>query len=241
MTVTAQAIPMLSDNYAWLLTESVTGKTGIVDPAEAAPVIAALDRLGRKLDSIFLTHHHDDHVAGTAELVEKYHATVVGNGADAHRLPPLDVSVHEGSLVEFGAARLRVIETPGHTLGHISYYIADGGILLPGDTLFSLGCGRLFEGTPGQMFKSLAKYHDLPDETLVCAAHEYTAANAKFALSVDPENEALQARAEEVAALRQRNLPTLPVTLGEERATNPFIRAATEEEFARLRAAKDRF
>ncbi|MDE3106512.1 MAG: hydroxyacylglutathione hydrolase, partial [Acidobacteriota bacterium] len=190
MTVTAQAIPMLSDNYSWLLIDSATGKTGIVDPAEAAPAIAMLERLGTGLDFIFLTHHHDDHTAGVAGLVEMYHPTVVGNQADAHRLPKLDIAVHEGSLVDFGSARLRVIETPGHTSGHISYYIADGNILLPGDTLFSLGCGRLFEGSAEQMFNSIAKYGDLPDETLICAGHEYTSSNARFALTVEPQNEA---------------------------------------------------
>ncbi len=241
MTVTVQAIPMLSDNYSWLLTDSVSGKVGIVDPAEAAPAIATLEAQGKGLDFIFLTHHHDDHIGGVAALVEKYHPTVVGNGADAHRLPKLGIAVHEGSQVEFGVAKLRVIETPGHTLGHISYYIADGGVLLPGDTLFSLGCGRLFEGTATQMYNSIAKYSDLPDDTLVCAGHEYTASNAKFALTIEPENEALQARAQEIETLRSRNQPTLPVKLGQERATNPFLRAKDPEEFARLRTAKDNF
>ncbi|MGE4481223.1 hydroxyacylglutathione hydrolase [Acidocella sp.] len=241
MTVTVQAIPMLSDNYSWLLTDSVSGKVGIVDPAEAAPAIATLERLGKGLDFIFLTHHHGDHIDGVPELVAKYHPLVVGNGADAHRLPPLDIPVHEGSQVEFGSAKLRVIETPGHTLGHISYYIADGGILLPGDTLFSLGCGRLFEGTATQMFNSIAKYGDLPDDTLVCAGHEYTASNVKFALTIEPDNTALRARAEEVEALRAKGAATLPVSLGQERATNPFLRAKDAEEFARIRAAKDQF
>ena len=143
--------------------------------------------------------------------------------------------------MDFGAAKLRVIEVPGHTLGHIAYYIADGGILLPGDTLFSLGCGRLFEGTPAQMFASLAKFAELPDATLVCCGHEYTASNAKFALTVEPDNAALAARAAEVARLRAAGKPSLPVTLGQERATNPFVRAETVEEFARRRAAKDKF
>ena len=241
MAVTVQAIPMLSDNYSWLLHEPVTGKTGIVDPAEAQPAIAALEKAGWALDFIFLTHHHFDHIGGTEELVARFGAKVVGNGADAHRLPKLDIAVHEGSLVDFGAAKLRVIEVPGHTLGHIAYYIADGRILLPGDTLFSLGCGRLFEGTPAQMFASLAKFADLPDATLVCCGHEYTASNAKFALTVEPQNAALAARATEVAALRAAGKPSLPVTLGQERATNPFLRAETAEEFARRRAAKDNF
>jgi hydroxyacylglutathione hydrolase len=241
MAVTVQAIPMLSDNYSWLLHEPGAGKTAIVDPAEAAPAIAALEKAGLSLDFIFLTHHHDDHIGGVPELVARYGAKVVGNGADSARLPKLDIAVHEGSMVDFGAAKLRVIEVPGHTLGHIAYYIADGGILLPGDTLFSLGCGRLFEGTPAQMFASLAKFADLPDATLVCSAHEYTASNAKFALTVEPDNEALLARAAEVAALREKGLPSLPVTLGQERATNPFLRAPTVEEFTARRLAKDHF
>jgi hydroxyacylglutathione hydrolase len=241
MAVTATAIPMLTDNYSWLLHDSVSGKVGIVDPAEAAPAIAAIDAAGGRLDFIFLTHHHGDHIDGVPELVSRYAPTVVGNAADAHRLPKLDIAVHEGDLVDFGAAKARVIDTPGHTRGHISYVFADGGVLLPGDTLFSMGCGRLFEGTPADMFKSMRKFDDLPDETLICCGHEYTASNAKFALSVDAENPALQARAKEVAERRAAGHPTIPVTLGVERATNPFLRAGDAEELGRLRAAKDRF
>jgi hydroxyacylglutathione hydrolase len=232
---------MLSDNYAWLLKESVTGKVGIVDPAEAEPAIAAIEAAGGKLDMIFLTHHHGDHIDGVAALAARYHPVVVGNAADAHRLPKLDIAVHEGDLVDFGAAKARVIDTPGHTRGHVSYVFADGGVLLPGDTLFSLGCGRLFEGTAEDMFRSMRKFDDLPDTTLVCCGHEYTASNAKFALAKDPENEALRARAAEVAELRAGGLPTIPVTLGMERATNPFLRAKDAAALGELRAAKDKF
>jgi len=165
----------------------------------------------------------------------------VGNATDAHRLPKLDIAVHEGDLVDFGAAKARVIETPAHTNGHITYYIADGGILLPGDTMFSLGCGRFFEGTAEDMFRSLSKFEDLPGETLVCAGHEYTEGNARFALSVDPENAELRARAAEVGALRAAGRATLPSRLADERACNPFLRAKDAEELGRLRAAKDNF
>ncbi|MDR3522071.1 MAG: hydroxyacylglutathione hydrolase [Acidocella sp.] len=241
MTVTAIAIPMLTDNYSWLLHDSITGATAIVDPAEAAPAIAAIEAAGGKLDAIFITHHHGDHIDGVPALVERYHPQVIGNAADAQRLPKLDIAVREGDLVNFGAAQAQVFDTPGHTIGHIAYYFPDGGILLPGDTLFSLGCGRLFEGTAADMFAALQKFAPLPDATLICAGHEYTAANAKFALAQDPNNTALQARATEVSALRAAGKATLPVTLGQERQTNPFLRAKTPQDFATLRKAKDLF
>lgn len=245
MTLTARLIPMLSDNYAWLLTETSTGTTALVDPAEAAPALDVLKAQAQKLDFIFLTHHHADHIGGVAELVAAYHPKVVGNEADAKRLPPLDVKVHEGSVFAFGASRVRVMEVPGHTLGHIAYYITgdagEAGLLLCGDTLFSLGCGRLFEGSAEQMFTSLAKFKNLPANTLVCAGHEYTQANAKFAQTIEPNNAALKNRSHEINALRAKGLPTLPVTLSQELACNPFLRARTVEEFAALRKAKDQF
>ncbi len=206
MTITASAIPMLSDNYSWLLNDSVSGKIGIVDPAEAEPAIAAIEAAGGKLDYIFITHHHADHIDGVPALVARYHPVVVGNAADAHRLPKLDVAVREGDLVEFGAAKARVFDTPGHTIGHIAYFFSDGEILLPGDTLFSLGCGRLFEGSAADMFASFAKFADLPDTTLVCAGHEYTQSNAKFALAMDGGNAALVKRADEIASLRDQSV-----------------------------------
>lgn len=241
MTVSVTAIPMLADNYSWLLRDSSSGKLGIVDPAEAAPAIAAIEAAGGTLDSIFLTHHHGDHIDGAPELKRKYGARVIGNAGDAKRLPALDVAVREGDSVPFGAAAAQVIDTPGHTLGHIAYYFADGGLLFCGDTMFSLGCGRLFEGTAEDMYESLQKFAELPKETLVCAGHEYTESNAKFALAVDPDNPALQGRAREVAALRRAGKATLPVTLGSEMASNPFLRALDASSLGRLRTAKDNF
>lgn len=241
MSVTVTAIPMLSDNYAWLLKEDVSGQMAIVDPAEAAPAIAAIDAAGGRLDMIFLTHHHGDHIDGAPELAARYGAKIIGNGADAARLPKLDIAMHEGDRVDFGAAKVRMIETPAHTRAHVSYYIADGGILLPGDTLFSLGCGKFFEGTGEDMFRSLAKFADLPDETLLCCGHEYTESNARFALFADPENKALQARVAEVKALRAAGKATVPVALKSERACNPFLRAKDAETLTRLRAEKDVF
>ncbi len=241
MTVSVTAIPMLADNYSWLLKDSGTGKLGIVDPAEAAPAIAAIEAAGGRLDVIFLTHHHGDHIDGAPELKTKYGAKIVGNAGDAHRLPKLDIAVQEGDYVPFGAANARVIATPGHTIGHIAYYFGDGGLLFCGDTMFSLGCGKLFEGTAEDMYESLQKFAELPKETLVCAGHEYTQSNAKFALFVDPQNAALQARAAQVAQLRGEGKATLPVTLGVEMASNPFLRALDAASLKRLRTAKDHF
>ena len=241
MTVTATAVPMLSDNYAWLLQDNATGKVAIVDPAEPEAALQAVAQAGGRLDMIFLTHHHNDHVDGVPALVAKYAPVVVGNARDAHRLPKLDIAVHEGDLVDFGAARAQVFDTPGHTLGHIAYYFADGGVLFPGDTLFSLGCGRLFEGSAADMFNSMRKFADLPDETLVCAGHEYTLSNARFALHVDGANPALEKRAADVKSLRDANQPTLPTTLGSERACNPFLRAPDAAALGDLRAQKDQF
>jgi hydroxyacylglutathione hydrolase len=241
MTVTVAAIPMLTDNYSWLLTDSGSGKIGIVDPAEAAPAIAAVEAAGGHLDYIFLTHHHGDHIDGVPGLVEKYSPVVVGNACDTHRLPKLDLAVREGDSVPFGTASARVIDTPGHTVGHIAYYFQDGGLLFCGDTMFSLGCGRLFEGTATDMFESLQKFVDLPKDTLVCSGHEYTQGNAKFALSVDPDNAALQGRAKEVDTLRAAGKATLPVRLASELAANPFLRALDAQALGRLRSAKDKF
>ena len=245
MTLHATPVPILSDNYAWLLRCDRTGALAIVDPAEEAPVLDAIrqaERDGSRLDAIILTHHHDDHIAAADPVRAAYPAArMVGARADRARLPRLDVAVAEGDAVTVGDAVGDVIETPGHTVGGISIHFPDGAVLLAGDTLFSLGCGRLLEGTAEMMFRSLRALAELPDETLVCCGHEYTAANARYARSLRPDDQALAARADEIARLRAANRPTVPSRLGEEKRLNPFLLAGDVERFAALRAGKDSF
>src|ERR1700733_10702128 len=202
MTVTASPVPILKDNYAWLLRESSTGATAIVDPADAQPIIEAIEKAGGRLDVILLTHHHADHIAGVDEVRARFRCPVVGAVADQPRLPRLDEAVKEGDTVALGDAVARVIETPGHTRGQINFFFPDGDILLSGDTLFSLGCGRLSEGTPEEMYSSLRKLAGLPGDTKICCGHEYTEANARFALAVDPDNSALHEFVGKVEQLR---------------------------------------
>ncbi len=239
--ITAHLVPILSDNYAWLLRCSETGATAIVDPAEVAPVAAAIDAAGGRLDMILLTHHHGDHIAGTDDIRARYGARVVGARADAHRLPKLDQQVSEGDTVTLGNATAQVFETPGHTRGHISFYFPDGQVLLCGDTLFSLGCGRLLEGNAAEMFESLKKFAALGPDTLVCCGHEYTESNARFALHADPANAALAAYAEQVKAWRAAGKPSLPSRMADELAANPFLRAPDVATLADLRSRKDKF
>jgi hydroxyacylglutathione hydrolase len=241
MALTASPVPILRDNYAWLLRDSATGATAIVDPAEAEPCIEALEKAGGRLDMILLTHHHADHTAGVDEVRARFNCKVAGAAADRHRLPKLDDALKDGDTVALGDSTGRVIETPGHTIGQINFFFPDGPVLLSGDTLFSLGCGRLSEGTPQQMFHSLAKLKALPADTLVCCGHEYTESNARFALAVDPDNTALHAFAAKVEQLRAAGQPSVPSVMADELTANPFLLAKDAASFAALRAKKDKF
>lgn len=248
-------IPALSDNYVPLVADPESTAVAIVDPAESAPVIAACTRTGLTPTLILNTHHHPDHVGGNLALKERYGLTIIGPAAEAARIPGLDRAVGDGDLVPFGSLTARVLDVRGHTAGHIAYWFAEAATVFVGDTLFAAGCGRLFEGTPAEMWRSLTKLMALPPETLVYCAHEYTEANIRFALSVDGGNAALQQRAGAVAAARAQGLATVPTTIGAELATNPFLRARDAdfaaglglagkppvEVFAAARAAKDVF
>ncbi|WP_373083847.1 hydroxyacylglutathione hydrolase [Sneathiella sp.] len=218
-------IPVLNDNYLYLFKEPESGLVGIVDPAVAGPVLDKLDELGWTLTHIINTHHHMDHTGGNLELKEKTGCIVVGAKGDADRIPGIDIQLEDGDIFEFGSQKARVFEVPGHTRGHIAYWFEQSDALFCGDTLFALGCGRLFEGTPAEMWHSLNKFRKLPDSTKVYCAHEYTEANARFAVTVDPANKALRARYAEIRELRKKLIPTVPSTLGEEKSTNPFMRA----------------
>ncbi|MEX1036819.1 MAG: hydroxyacylglutathione hydrolase [Sneathiella sp.] len=218
-------IPVLSDNYIYLFRDPVSGQVGVVDPAVSEPVLNKLEELGWKLTHIINTHHHPDHTGANLELKEKTGGTIVGAKNDAARIPGIDIQVEEGDIFEFGSQSAQVFEVPGHTVGHIAYWFRDSDALFCGDTLFALGCGRLFEGTPAQMWHSIGKFRAMPDETKVYCAHEYTEANGRFALSVDPKNNALKKRFAEILEMRKKQLPTVPSTLGEEKKTNPFMRA----------------
>jgi hydroxyacylglutathione hydrolase len=243
----------LSDNFGVLLHDPQSGATASIDAPEASPVEAALKATGWKLTDILVTHHHNDHTAGVGALKEKYGCRVVGPRSDKFRA--VDETVGEGQSVKVGNLSARVLETPGHTLDHISYVFDADKIAFVGDTLFSIGCGRVIEGTPEQMWNSLLKLRALPDDMLFYCGHEYTQANIRFALTIEPDNAALVARAKEVDALRAAGKPTLPATIGAEKAANCFLRADVPavaaavgmtgrkpaEVFAEVRARKNRF
>ncbi|GHC11869.1 hydroxyacylglutathione hydrolase [Gemmobacter nanjingensis] len=248
-------VPCLADNYAFLLHDSVTGQTALVDAPDAEPILTALRQHGWGLDDILLTHHHWDHIDGTAALVAATGARVTGAAADAHRLPPLDRSVSPGDRITICGETVDVIDVPGHTVGHVAFHFPDSRMAFTGDSLMALGCGRLFEGTPAQMWDSLTRLAALPTDTLICSGHEYTTSNGRFALSLEDVPPALILRMEGVERARAASQPTVPSTLAEELATNPFLRARdpamkaalgmTDAQdaavFAEIRARKDKF
>jgi hydroxyacylglutathione hydrolase len=251
MATEIEIVPCLSDNYAYLVKSG--GQCAVVDPSEAAPVRAALDRKGWKLTHILNTHHHLDHCGGNLELKQETGAVVVGPGKDAARIPGLDVGVDEASGWEFDGRKVAVLEVPAHTRGAITFVI--DGNAFTGDTLFLMGCGRLFEGDPQMMWTSLSKLMTLPDATRIYCGHEYTQSNGRFALTLEPGNQALKARMDEVKAARAKGAPTVPASLGLEKQTNPFLRpdspeirkslgmenADTVAAFGEIRGRKDKF
>lgn len=234
-------IPVLSDNYVWLVHEQKSGETMVVDPAVATPVLAKADELGWKITAVWNTHWHPDHTGGNAEIKAATGCKIIGPAAEAARIPTLDVQVRGGDQVRLGEAIAEVIDVPAHTAGHIAYHFAVENMAFVGDTLFAMGCGRLFEGTPAQMFDNMQRLAALPPETRIYCAHEYTQSNARYALVAEPDNAAIVARMAEVDALRTRGEATVPTTIAQELATNPFMRAATVEQLAERRAAKDNF
>jgi hydroxyacylglutathione hydrolase len=227
--LTVEPVPCLRDNYSWLAYDRDDGVCAIIDPAEVEPVRSAVESRGLKLTHILNTHHHPDHVGGNLALKEAYGLTIIGPGKDAARIPGIDIGVVEGDTYALGSHVAKVFEIPAHTRGHIAFWFEADDVLFPGDTLFAMGCGRLFEGDPPTMWSSLSKLAKLPDTTRIYCAHEYTESNGRFALTVEPENPALQARMDWVLKTRAKGLPTLPSTLGEEKETNPFLRPASPE------------
>ena len=248
-------IPVLSDNYVYLVHDTATGKTACVDPAVSTPVIDAARDLGWEISHILVTHPHYDHTDGIADIVAKFGSQVYGSRNDFGEIPKCDHGVLQNDVIELGKSSAKVLEVPGHTSHHLAYHFEAEKAVFVGDTLFSLGCGRLFGGSPGQMWDSLKKLRSLPPQTKVYCAHEYTNANADFALSIDPDNADLQARADEVNNLREKGLPTVPCTLESEARCNPFLRCDipsfkamlgmaerdAEQVFAEIRTKKDHF
>ncbi|MEO8546795.1 MAG: hydroxyacylglutathione hydrolase [Sphingomicrobium sp.] len=233
------AVPALTDNYIWLVRDDTSGETAVVDPGDAAPALAEAERRGWPITQVWNTHWHPDHTAGNGAIKAASGATVSGPAAETIKVR--DVGLAQGDELRIGDHQGRVIAIPGHTLGHIALVFEDARVAFVGDTLFAMGCGRLFEGTPQQMHESLQKLAALADDTALYCGHEYTLANARFAAHAEPGNAAIAARLEAVERLRSEGKITLPTSVAEERATNPFVRASDWQQFARLRTAKDSF
>jgi hydroxyacylglutathione hydrolase len=241
MSLEVVRIPVLSDNYVWLVRENTSGEVMVVDPAVAEPVLAKADELGWTITHIWNTHWHPDHTGGNAAIKAATGCTITGPAAEFGRIPTLEIQVRGGDRVTLGTSTAEVIDVPAHTAGHIAFHFANEGVVFVGDTLFAMGCGRLFEGTAAQMFANMQALAALPDETHVYCAHEYTQSNGRYALVAEPDNQALIARMAEVDATRLAGEPTVPTTIALEKATNPFMRASSVEELAARRAAKDAF
>ena len=234
-------VPVLNDNYVWLMHDAVLNETVVIDPAVAEPVLAEAEARGWRITQIWNTHWHPDHIGGNAAIKAATGCTVTGPAAEAAKIDTLDVAVGEGDIATLGGRRAEVWEVGAHTAGHIAYYMASAGVIFVGDTMFAMGCGRLFEGTAGQMFANMQRFATLPDETAVYCAHEYTLSNARYAIVAEPDNAAIAERLVEVQAARALGEATVPTTIGEERATNPFMRARDVAELARRRTEKDNF
>ena len=233
------AVPAFSDNYIWLVHDEDSGETAVVDPGDAAPALAEAERRGWTIDQVWNTHWHPDHTGGNLAIKQATGARISGPASE--KIPGRDVALAEGSEVKLGRHVGRVIEVPGHTLDHVALVFEDERVAFVGDTLFAMGCGRLFEGTPAQMYASLKRLASLPEDMRLYCAHEYTLANAHFAAHAEPANAAIAERLATVAAMRREGRITVPTTVAQERETNPFVRSTNEEEFARRRAAKDSF
>jgi hydroxyacylglutathione hydrolase len=236
-----EMFPCLNDNYGFLIHSPETGETAAIDTPEASKIIAACTAKGWTLTHIWNTHHHFDHVGGNAALKEEFGVEILGPGHDRKRIPGLTQGVSGGDVFHFGGHDIHVIDTPGHTTSHIVYYIPSADAAFVGDTIFALGCGRLFEGTPAQMHDSLQAITALPDETKLYCAHEYTLSNAAFAVTVEPNNADLLAYFEKAKDLRAKGIPTVPTTVAAEKSANPFVRAGSAERLGEIRAAKDSF
>lgn len=255
MTLQIETVSCLSDNYAYLAHDPESGETAVIDVPEAAPILKALADKGWTANYVLITHHHADHVQGLDEILAQHPAQVVGHAADAARLPKLDLALNEGDTVSIGNETGTVIDVSGHTIGHVAFHFPHSAVAFTADSLMALGCGRVFEGTMPQMWASLQKLAALPPETTICSGHEYTQANAKFALTIDPDNPALISRTKEIEDARAKGQPTVPSQLSEELSTNPFLRAtdaavqanlgmtgaAPAEVFAEIRTRKDNF
>lgn len=241
MALEVLRIPVLSDNYVWLMHDDTSGETVVVDPAVAEPVLDAAAERGWTITQIWNTHWHADHTGGNAAIKQATGCIITGPADEAAKIPTLDRTVVEGDVVKIGAHLAQVLAVPAHTAGHIAYHLEGEHILFIGDTLFAMGCGRLFEGTAAQMFANMQRLATLPDDTIVYCAHEYTQSNGRFALTAEPENAAIRERMADVDAARARGESTVPTTIGLERATNVFLRARDAGHLGQLRAAKDTF